>query len=173
MECPMFNELEVIFLENSRLDPQTANYSNAEGVDTEYGLSDASRSASPDKTTNCKDHPSVDVGCSQKRSPTPDSHIQEKKKARMTSTELAEIRVPSMESGKKWTEPTEMRVLPGNPESAAGFPIRKCVKCLESIEGVDSNTYLQAIKMFKDADWREIFMAMSAQRRLDWLASLN
>lgn len=47
------------------------------------------------------------------------------------------------------------------------------MKFLESIEGVDSDTYVKAIKMFKDADWREMFMAMSGRRRLDWLASLK
>ncbi|KAI3461407.1 hypothetical protein Pfo_018070 [Paulownia fortunei] len=172
--CPMFNELGIIFQENCQVYFQTANCS----VDAES--TGASPSASPDNTSNCKDHPSVDVGCSQQRSPTPGSRILEKKEARTTakgSTEWNEITVPSTASDKKWTESSDTRVPPiknvGEYPDSAGFSITNCVKCLESIEGVDSNTYLKAIKMFKDADWREMFMAMSARRRLDWLASLK
>lgn len=59
-----------------------------------------------------------------------------------------------------------------SPRSEA-FSITKCVKCLESIEVVDGSPYIKAVKKFKDVDWREMFMAMYAQRKLVWLASLE
>ncbi|KAK6144417.1 hypothetical protein DH2020_021237 [Rehmannia glutinosa] len=161
--CPMFPELGIIFLENPQVYFQTANCSmDAERADEEYGSRNVSPSASPHITSNCKDNPSVDARTTAKG-----------------PIERTEIAVPSMPlaSNKKRKDSTDMSVGPlknvkGNPDSD-GFSITKCVKCLDSIEGLDSNTYLKAIKMFKDADWREMFMAMSTRRRLDWLASLK
>ncbi|KAF5931000.1 hypothetical protein HYC85_031873 [Camellia sinensis] len=85
--------------------------------------------------------------------------------------------VPSGTSDGKWVEITKATIptfhgLEASPQ-ACPFSITNCVKCLEAIEGVDGSTYLKAIKMFKDVDWREMFMAMSAERRLVWLANLD
>ncbi|KAG8371302.1 hypothetical protein BUALT_Bualt13G0073600 [Buddleja alternifolia] len=166
--CPMFNEMRFIYDENCKANFQTANCSlDVETVKVEDGPND-------DTTTNCKDYPTVDVGFSQQRSPPPTSHIQEKKKARMTvegSFEKTEVT-----HEKRMNESGDMNAtLEKNVEGSFqydGFSITNCVKCLEAIEGVDSISYLKAINLFKDADWREMFMAMSARRRVYWLASL-
>ncbi|KDO60181.1 hypothetical protein CISIN_1g038729mg, partial [Citrus sinensis] len=71
------------------------------------------------------------------RSPTPISYLEGKREAR--ALDIVEVRT--------LTRPE------ASPRSEA-FSITKCVKCLESIE------------KFKDVDWREMFMAMSAQRKL-------
>lgn len=81
--------------------------------------------------------------------------------------------------GQEWTEATQetntkpltLNSVETSPRYIA-FSITNCVKCMESIKGVDGGTYIKAIKMFKDEDWREMFMAMSAERRLLWLNRL-
>nr|GEX70929.1 hypothetical protein [Tanacetum cinerariifolium] len=80
-------------------------------------------------------------------------------------------------SNKQGSDPVSDRTqtfknLAGCPEPSS-FSITNCVKCLESIQDVDAAIYIKAIKLFKDVDWREMFMAMSPQRRRDWLASLE
>lgn len=43
--------------------------------------------------------------------------------------------------------------------------ITKCVAALEEIEDISNDIYLKALKEFKDPDWREMFIAMSNDRR--------
>lgn len=50
--------------------------------------------------------------------------------------------------------------------------ITKCVAALEEIKGISNDIYVKALKEFKDPDWREMFIAMSNDRRLGWLCSL-
>lgn len=50
--------------------------------------------------------------------------------------------------------------------------ITKCVAALEEIEDISNDIYVKALKEFKDPDWREMFIAMSNDRRLGWLCSL-
>lgn len=74
-----------------------------------------------------------------------------------------------------WNHNSAVRTLirpEASPRSEAFF-ITNGVKCLQSIAGVDGSPYIKAVKMFEDVDWREMFMAMSAQRKLVWLASLK
>lgn len=74
-----------------------------------------------------------------------------------------------------WNHNSAVRTLTrpeASPQSEA-FSITNGVKCLESIEVVDGSPYIKAVKMFEDVDWREMFMAMYAQRKLVWLASLE
>ena len=50
--------------------------------------------------------------------------------------------------------------------------ITKCVAALEEIEDISNDIYVKALKEFKDPDWREMFIAMSNDRRRGWLCSL-
>lgn len=140
----MFNELECIFEEYDKTCYQYSPNHSKEADDVE---------------SDCKNRAIVDEY---------GSSSQEVRMKAKRSIEGAEITTPS--TAKKLKDSTEN--VGGNSESA-GFSITNCVKFLESIEGVDSDTYVKAITMFKDADWREMFMAMSGRRRLDWLASLK
>lgn len=160
--CPMFNELGIIFGESIIKGKNIVPIAQYPLIDEEDKLDfeDASTNATPSTFPNYtssdgEDYPSQSTRRRQ-RSPTPSSYVGGK-------------RVETGEAYKEWT-PSMMKV-EMSPESSA-FSITNCVKCLESIEGVDGSTYLKAIHMFKDVDWREMFMAMSAERRLVWLASL-
>ncbi|KAJ0021710.1 hypothetical protein Pint_32112 [Pistacia integerrima] len=143
--CSMFNELGVIF--------DTSTNATPSGFPCESG--------------DDKDYTSQN-SLHQPRSPTPTSYLGGKREARTLDI---------VEGLREWTEVTKP-ITPifirseASPQSNA-FSITNCVKCLESIEGVDGSTYMKAIKMFKDVDWREMFIAMSAERRLVWLASLE
>ncbi|KAF5932928.1 hypothetical protein HYC85_029099 [Camellia sinensis] len=125
--------------------------------------------------SNGRDFPSQSTRHHRQRSSTPTSHFRGKREARTVVEgealkEWTEATVPSGMSDRKWAEtskvmtPTFHKLLTSS--QASPFSITNCVKCLEAIEGVDSSTYIKAIKMFKDLDWREMFMAMSLERRL-------
>ncbi|XAR59720.1 hypothetical protein NMG60_11015664 [Bertholletia excelsa] len=183
--CPMYNELGIIYG-----DP-TVDYKDAiplaqypmvsdYKLELEDESTNATPSAFPGDSSHDKDYPSQSTKRKQ-RSPTPTSHIRGKREARAVMgdalKEWTEATVPSGTSDRKWVETTKFMTPAINRLEASSqpspFSITNCVKCLEAIEGVDASTYLKAIKMFKDVDWREMFMAMSAERRLVWLASLE
>ncbi|XP_057956182.1 L10-interacting MYB domain-containing protein-like [Malania oleifera] len=171
--CPMYIELGIIFGDPAakfKYASPLALYSMDD--EDKLEMEDASTNATPSafqcKSSDAKDYPSQSVRRRRERSPTPTSHVQGKREARTTETG---------ETLKEWAEVTNTRTptlsnLEASPQSST-FSITNCVKCLESIEGVDGNTYVKAIKMFKDVDWREMFMAMSEERKLVWLASLE
>lgn len=52
------------------------------------------------------------------------------------------------------------------------FSITKCVTALEGIEGISVDTYMKACEKFKEAEYREMFLAMSAEMRQAWLHRL-
>ncbi|PSS14020.1 L10-interacting MYB domain-containing protein [Actinidia chinensis var. chinensis] len=185
--CPMFNELGIIFGDlgvGYKYVFPLSQYPmvSEDKLDVEDESTNATPSAFPSDNSNCKDYPSESTRRCRQRSPTPTSHNRVKREARTAVVgealkEWTEATVPSGTSERKWPETTKVMIptshgLEAFPQ-ACPFSITNCVKCLEAIEGVDSITYIKAIKMFKDADWREMFMAMSAERRLVWLASLE
>ncbi|GMP88875.1 hypothetical protein CsSME_00040699 [Camellia sinensis var. sinensis] len=185
--CPMFTELGIIFgdLTASYKDvfpltqyPMVGEYK----LDVEDESTNATPSAFPSDGSNGRDYPSQSTRRRRQKSPSPTSRLRVKREARTKVVgealkEWTEASVPSGTSDGKWVEITKATIptfhgLEASPQ-ACPFSITNCVKCLEAIEGVDGSTYLKAIKMFKDVDWREMFMAMSAERRLVWLANLD
>ncbi|XP_031259694.1 L10-interacting MYB domain-containing protein-like [Pistacia vera] len=170
--CSMFNELGVIFGNPSPKYKDVfplAQYPfvKEDNIDLEDTSTNATPSGFPCESGDDKDYTSQN-SLHHLRSPTPSSYLGGKREARTLDI---------VEGLREWTEVTKP-ITPifirseASPQSNA-FSITNCVKCLESIEGVDGSTYIKAIKMFKDVDWREMFMAMSAERRLVWLASLE
>ncbi|KAK6926752.1 LOW QUALITY PROTEIN: hypothetical protein RJ641_008471, partial [Dillenia turbinata] len=163
--CPMFNELGLIFG-----DPEgkfkdvypLSQYPMC--VEDKLDLEDASTndtpSAFPSDSSNGNDYRSQSTRRQRQRCPTPTSYIHGKHEAR---AKLVKLRMNGQL--KQLMQISTLHRLEASPPSSA-FSITSCVKCLESIEGVDRNTYMKAINMFKDADWREMFMAMSTERRL-------
>ncbi|KAA8550353.1 hypothetical protein F0562_002037 [Nyssa sinensis] len=186
--CPMFNELGIIFGDPTVRCKDVfplAQYPlvSEDKLELEDESTNATPSALPSDSSDGKDYPSQGTGQRRRqRSPTPTSHLRGKRDTRTAVTgealkEWAEATVPSGTSDQKWAEASKEKTptypkLEASSQSSA-FSITNCVKCLESIDGVDASTYIRAIKMFKDVDWREMFMAMSEERRLDWLASLE
>ncbi|RVW41271.1 L10-interacting MYB domain-containing protein [Vitis vinifera] len=170
--CPMFNELGIIFGDPAQCKVvfPLAQYpsGNEEKLELEDASTNATPSAFPSDSSDEKDYSSPSSHRRRERSPTPTSHIQGKREFR--TLEMGEALKEWAEASKAKT-PTLSRFEESSQCNA--FSITNCVRCLESIEGVDGSTYIKAIKMFKDVDWREMFMAMSAERRLVWLASLE
>ena len=56
--------------------------------------------------------------------------------------------------------------------TSADFTLSKCVTTLDEIDGISDDAYMKALEKFKDADWREMFMTMSTDRKKAWLARL-
>jgi len=50
--------------------------------------------------------------------------------------------------------------------------LTKCVVALEEIGDISDDIYGKALEKFKDPDWREMFIAMSTDRRRGWLFRL-
>ncbi|KAJ1402573.1 Myb/SANT-like domain [Sesbania bispinosa] len=50
--------------------------------------------------------------------------------------------------------------------------ITKCVTALEEIEDVPDDVYMKALEKFMVPEWREVFLAMSSDRRQAWLFRL-
>ncbi|XP_058778114.1 uncharacterized protein LOC131652303 isoform X2 [Vicia villosa] len=55
---------------------------------------------------------------------------------------------------------------------ASDYSLTKCVTALEEIQGISDDIYGKALKKFKDPDWREMFIAMSDDRKRGWLLRL-
>ncbi|KAL3530539.1 hypothetical protein ACH5RR_009861 [Cinchona calisaya] len=184
--CPLFNELKIIYGDPAGKSKNVSQLSQ-HSLDTEdkCGLEDQSTNAtsseSVGRSSDEEDYPSRRVRRRRQQLPSSMNEIQGMKKLKSFDNgdalkESTQFAIPSRTSDKKHAEvaytqtPTTNHV--GTVQSSP-FSITNCVKCLESIEGIDASTYLKAIRMFKDVDWREMFMAMSAERRLNWLASLD
>lgn len=168
----MFNELGAIFGDPAQCKavfPLNQYPSgNEEKLELEDGSTNATPSAFQSDSSGKKECPSPSSCHRRERSPTPTSHVRGKREFR--TLEVGEALKEWAEASKAKT-PTISRFEESSQCNA--YSITNCVRCLESIEGVDGSTYIKAIKMFKDVDWREMFMAMSAERRLVWLASLE
>ena len=53
------------------------------------------------------------------------------------------------------------------------FSLGKCINILETMEEVNDEIFMKAVKKFKqDTDDREIFVSMSFARRMVWLGKL-
>ncbi|KAK1429164.1 hypothetical protein QVD17_11367 [Tagetes erecta] len=183
--CPMYNELMIIFGDTS-IDYKDA-YPLAQYpslTDQKIDLENESTNATPqpfstDNSTADKD--SQNSGTRKRPTPTPtqNHHIHKNKEAKVAGTtdksfkEAIRVTVSNKQGSDPISDRTQMRKNPEGCIESSSFSITNCVRCLESIQDVDAATYIKAIKMFKDVDWREMFMAMSAKRRLDWLASLE
>ncbi|XP_027191487.1 L10-interacting MYB domain-containing protein-like [Cicer arietinum] len=50
--------------------------------------------------------------------------------------------------------------------------ITKCVAALEEIEDIPDDIYRRTLEKFKDSDWKEMFMAMSKERKRGWVLRL-
>ncbi|GAB4842894.1 hypothetical protein Ancab_040443 [Ancistrocladus abbreviatus] len=189
--CPFFKELGIIFG-----DPMVKckdvypliQYPLDEEEEEKLDLEDASTndtpSALPSNGSDGDDYPLQCFPQRRQRSPTPTSHFRAKRGREMEmragmigdafrdwGEAAAKTRSPTMTPSM--TTGTTSKPEPEAASRSSAFSITNCVKCLESIEGVDGSTYIKALKMFKDVDWREMFMAMSPERRLVWLASLE
>lgn len=182
--CPFFNELGIIFDDQDQkykdIYPLLTHCPLENGEEDKLDLEDASTndtpSAFPSNSSNGEEdyNPPTSIPRRRQRSPTPTSHYRAKRELR--SGLMREWGEGEAIKGRSPTvTPSVTKPKVGSPSvpSGSSFSITKCVKCLEAIEGVDGSTYLKALKMFKDPDWREMFMAMSAERRLVWLASLE
>lgn len=101
-------------------------------------------------------------------SPTPISYLEGKREAG-----APDIVEGSREQIKITNLAVRTLIRPEASPGSEAFSFTNHVKCLESIEGMDGSTYIKAVKLFKDVEQREMFMAMSTQRRLVWLASLE
>lgn len=55
---------------------------------------------------------------------------------------------------------------------ASDYSLTKCVTGLEEIPDISDDIYGKALKKFKDPDWREMFIAMSNDRKRGWLLRL-
>ncbi|XP_015874535.3 uncharacterized protein LOC107411462 [Ziziphus jujuba] len=173
--CAMFNDLGIIYgnlaVQCKGVFP-LSQYPlvNEDHMDVEDSSTNATPSAFLDVDSNDNKDYTLQNTRGQ-RSPTPTSHVGGKMDTRAGKIGDALKEWADAMQETNITPPTSKRVDTSLRYSA--FSITNCVKCLESIEGVDGGTYIKAIKMFKDADWREMFMAMSAERRLLWLNSLE
>ncbi|GMH10928.1 hypothetical protein Nepgr_012769 [Nepenthes gracilis] len=192
--CPFFNELAIIF------EDTTVKYKDVyPWLPTQYSLDDEDRdkldledastndtpSALPSNSSDGDGYPLTSMLRRRLRSPTPTSHFRAKRAREMEMRagmigeawrewgEAAAAKARSPTVTPSMTTATTSKPEPETASHTSAFSITNCVKCLESIEGVDGGTYIKALKMFKDVDWREMFMAMSAERRLVWLASLE
>lgn len=181
--CPMFAELGILF------DDLATDYKQVFPLAQYPMVNHFKMEDEEDESTN--DTPSASSGRDflaqnnsrrRARSPTPTSHHRVKRGARAamaseTFNEGTGATVPSGTSDRIHVEIPKLATsnFQRIEKSSQGSPfsITNCVQCLEAIEGVDATTYIKAIKMFKDVDWREMFMAMSPKRRLVWLASLD
>ena len=56
--------------------------------------------------------------------------------------------------------------------TSADYTLNKCVTTLDEIDGISDDAYMKALEKFKDADWREMFISMSSDRKKAWLARL-
>lgn len=183
--CPMYNELTIIF--GDTMTDYTDAYPlaqypslNDQNIDLEIESTNTTPQAFPTDDSSA-DKDSQILGTKKRRSPTPTQthNLYKNKEAKLAESEdeSFEETIRLKVSNKQGSEPESDRTqtfknLEGSTEHSS-FSITNCVKCLESIQDVDAATYVKVIKMFKDVDWREMFMAMSAQRRLQWLASLE
>ncbi|KAF5772706.1 putative Myb/SANT-like domain-containing protein [Helianthus annuus] len=182
--CPMYNELVIIFGE-TMIDYKDA-YPLAQYPPSDQKTDQENESTNetpqafpPDYQSTDKD--SQNFGTRKRVSETPthqQHHLHKNKEAKVAGTDGESLEAIKLFSNKQGSDPISDRTTQmfKNPEGcieSSSFSITNCVKCLESIPDVDAVTYVKALKMFKDVDWREMFMAMSAQRRSDWLASLE
>ncbi|KAF5930061.1 hypothetical protein HYC85_030934 [Camellia sinensis] len=160
--CPMFNELGIIFGDptSSYKDvfplaqyPMVSEYK----LDIEDESTNATPSAFPSDSNNGRDFPSQSTRRHRQRSSTPMSHLRGKREARTAVEgealkEWTEATVPLGMSDRKWAETSKVMTPTFHKLEtsfqASPFSIANCVKCLEAIEGVDSSTYIKAIKMF-------------------------
>lgn len=183
--CPLYNELRVIYGEPVAKSTDVSQVAQC-SLDTDVKcLEDQSTTASPSESvrgsSDNEDYPSRSVRQRRQKLPSSRNEAQVVKDLRPivagAALESTQIIVPCRTSDEKHAEVSYVQTPAtdhaGTVQSGSPFSITNCVECLESIQGIDATTYLKAIKMFKDVDWREMFMAMSAERRLNWLASLD
>ena len=53
--------------------------------------------------------------------------------------------------------------------ASTNFNITRCMAALQTIELLDNDKYLKAVKKFIMPKWREIFMNMPNERKMTWL----
>jgi hypothetical protein len=78
------------------------------------------------------------------------------------------------------TEPSTTRAKSNKDESTEAtsshvtldYSLTKCVAALEKIEDISNDIYVKALDKFQDPNWREMFIAMSNNRKQGWLSSL-
>ncbi|XP_050906932.1 uncharacterized protein LOC127120522 isoform X2 [Lathyrus oleraceus] len=79
-------------------------------------------------------------------------------------------------SGRVQTLAKAERYMDRNVEAtsyvASDYSLTKCVSALEEIQDISDDIYGKALKKFKDPDWREMFIAMSDDRKRGWLLRL-
>ena len=56
--------------------------------------------------------------------------------------------------------------------SVGDYSITRCMRVLQTIEGLDNDKYLKVVEKFTSPEWREIFMNMPDERRMAWLDRL-
>jgi len=50
--------------------------------------------------------------------------------------------------------------------------LTKCMAALDELEDISDDAYGKALEKFKDPDWREMFIAMSNERKRGWVIRL-
>lgn len=179
---PLYNELGVIFGDPVEVCNKVTQSNSEFKFGTEDESAKSSNSASAKENVCMEQEAVISPGHQPQQFPPPVGEIRRETDLRASAAceptkEPKECGLPHAAVKKEFSEvscPKTTNLRPNGLEScSSAFSITSTIKCLESIPGIGSSTYVKAVKMFKDVDWREMFMAMSAERRLDWLASLD
>ncbi|XP_058782250.1 uncharacterized protein LOC131656577 [Vicia villosa] len=108
-----------------------------------------------------------------------DDYIQEverikhkgKRKLSVKDHQMGDARAASVARAKRYKGKNVEAAL-SNSNVMSYCSITKCVANLEEIEDISDDIYVKALEKFKDCDWREMFIAMSKDRRRGWLLRL-
>ena len=104
--------------------------------------------------------------CPPKKIGSTSGHKKESKSSKMDNAmdAWAAFSLARMEKYKRTCQATTVN---------DAYNIDTCMDVLEGIEGVGSQQYFRACAKFKDPEWRQMFIKMSAQRRKEWLDTLD
>ncbi|XP_058788136.1 uncharacterized protein LOC131662384 isoform X2 [Vicia villosa] len=94
-----------------------------------------------------------------------------KPKKEYTPDQMGDVLAASMARVKRYKGKNVEAAL-SNSNAMSYCSISKCVTTLEEMEDVSDDIYVKALEKFKDSDWREMFIAMSKDRRRGWLLRL-
>ncbi|KAJ1400273.1 Myb/SANT-like domain [Sesbania bispinosa] len=93
-----------------------------------------------------------------------------KKKCR--SNDMGEALSAWAEASKAKAEKYKVKSMGATSSLMSNHSITKCVTSLEEIGDIPYDVYMKALEKFKEPNWREMFLAMSSDRRWAWLFRL-
>ncbi|KAJ1408072.1 Myb/SANT-like DNA-binding domain protein [Sesbania bispinosa] len=76
------------------------------------------------------------------------------------------------EASKAKAEQYKVKSMEVTSSRMPNHSITKCVTALEEIGDILDDVYMKALEKFREPDWREMFLAMSSDRRRAWLFRL-